>query len=109
MAVTVTPEVLYEGTLTSTLTTDLYTAPASTTAVVSSITICNTSGASTNLTLTFNGFKLYNAQPVPAGDSWFLGPNDLRQVLATGTKIKGGTSAGSDVDIRICGVEEVTS
>lgn len=109
MAVAVSPKTLYEGTLTSTLATTLYTTPASTIAVATSIALCNKSGSDAYLTLTFNGYKLWSVTPVLAGESWFLGPNDFRQVLDATQLIKGGTTAGSDIDIRICGVEEVTS
>ena len=101
----VTSKELYAGTLTTTLTATLYTVPSSTNTVVTSITICNSSGSSANLTLKAGGTALFAALPVDAGTSLFLGPNDIRKVLATTKTIAGGASAGSALEVTINGVE----
>ena len=101
----VTPKELYAGTLTTTLTSTLYTVPSSTNTVITSITICNSSGSSANLTLKAGGTTLFAAQPVAAGASLFLGPNDIRKVLATTKTVAGGASVGSAIEVTVNGVE----
>lgn len=95
---------LYGGTLTTNLSTTLYTATA-VTAVVTSVTICNTSASSAALTLKLGGVTLYAAVTVPAGATWTLGPNDIRQVVEVSETITGGASAGSAIEVRISGTE----
>lgn len=101
----VTPKELYGGTLTNTLSATLYTVPGATRAVVTSLAVTNTSGASVNLTLKVNGVAKFSAEPVAAGGRLFLGPNDIRWAMATGTTITGGGSAGSALEVSIYGAE----
>lgn len=101
----VTPKELYGGTLTTTLTATLYTVPASTRTVVTSIAVTNTSGASANLTLEVNGVAKFAAEPIAAGGRLLLGPSDIRWAMATTTTITGGASAGSALEVSINGAE----
>ena len=100
-----TSKKLYGGTLTTTLTTTLYTATA-VKATVTSITVCNSSGADAAITLKLDGVALWAAATVPAGRTWTLGPNDIRQVIESSGTITGGASAGSAIELRISGTEE---
>ena len=101
----ITPKELYGGTLTTTLTTVLYTVPASTRTVVTSLTVVNTSGSTANLTLKVNGVARFTAEPIAAGARLLLGPNDLRWAMATGITITGGASAGSALEVSLSGAE----
>ena len=101
----VTPKELYGGTLTTTLTATLYTVPGATRTVVTSLAVTNTSGASANLTLKVNGVAKFAAEPIAAGGRLFLGPNDIRWAMATGTTITGGASAGSALELSAYGTE----
>lgn len=100
---TVTSKVLSRGAASTTVTTTLYTAPASTTAIVTNIAVTNTSASSQTFTIYLNGTLLHYLSPIDAYGTVYI---DLKQVLTTGTTIQGGASATS-VNISISGVEVV--
>jgi hypothetical protein len=102
----VIPKKMYGGTLSTTLTTPLYEVPSSTTAVVTGVTVCNSSGSAADITLKFDGVAFYSATPVPNGETWTVGPNDIRVVLDAGDTITGGSSAGSALEVTVSGVEK---
>ena len=102
---TVAAKDIYSGALTSTLTTPLYAAATSKGAVATSMSICNTTGATVNLTLKVNGVTRYAATPVPAGASWFVGPADMRWVIPNGATVTGGASTAAAIEISISGAE----
>lgn len=96
-----TPKVLFRGAATTNTGTTLYTVPASTTTIVTSIVITNTTGSAGTFTLGLGGTNLATAVQVGANDSTVL---DLKQVLATTQTITGGASATS-INFHISGVE----
>ena len=87
--------------LTTTSRTDLYTTPASTTAVVHNLTIANTDGVvSANITIEFYDsstttyYKLAHLVPVPAGATLIF---DKPINLETGDKISLTASVANDL------------
>lgn len=96
-----TSKTLFRGAATTTVGTTLYTVPASTTTVVTSIVITNTAGAAGTFTLGLNGTNLATTVPVGAYDSTVL---DLKQVLNATQTITGGASAVT-INFHISGVE----
>ena len=99
----VTSKTLFRGAATTTVGTTLYTVPASTTTVVTSIVITNTANASASFTLGLGGTNLATTVSVGALDSTVL---DLKQVLTTTQTITGGATA-TTVNFHIAGVEIV--
>jgi len=102
---TTTPKKLVGATMTTTLTTVLYTVPAATTTVITALSVCNTSASAANLTLTIDGTPMFSAAPVQPNETWPLGPDTLRHVLPTGATITGGASAATAIAVRISGAE----
>lgn len=96
-----TAKPLYRGVASTTLSTVLYTAPASTTAVVTSIVIANTAGAPATYTLTLNNIVM-SPNIVIAGNS--MAVLDVKQVIDSGQTIKGGASSVA-VNFHISGME----
>jgi hypothetical protein len=96
-------KVLFRGAATVTTSTSLYTVPAATTAVITSIIVTNTSGSSQSFTMSLNDISLANLVTVGAYDSTVI---DTKQVLTAAQIIKGGASATS-VNFHISGVEIV--
>lgn len=81
--------------------TTLYTVPASTTTVVTSIVVSNTAGTAGTFTLAFGGVALASAVSVPANSITTI---DIKQVLTASQTITGGASATS-VNFHISGIE----
>lgn len=98
-----TPKVLFRGAATTTLTTTLYTVPASTTAIVTNIVISNTGSTSYTFDLALDGIKTHAGSTIGANTSIYI---DLRQVLATTKTIQGGAS-NTAVNFHISGIESV--
>jgi hypothetical protein len=96
-----TPKTLFRGAATTTVGTTLYTVPAATTAVVTSIVITNTAGAAGTFTLGLNGTNFATTVNVPANDSTVI---DIKQVLNATQTITGGASA-TTINFHISGVE----
>jgi len=98
-----TTKTLFRGAATTTVGTVLYTVPASTTTVVTSIVITNTAGSTGTFTLGLAGTNLATTVTVGANDSTVL---DLKQVLTATQTITGGASAIT-INFHIAGVEIV--
>jgi len=98
-----TTKTLFRGAATTTVGTVLYTVPASTTTVVTSIFITNTAGSTGTFTLGLAGTNLATTVTVGANDSTVL---DLKQVLTATQTITGGASAIT-INFHIAGVEIV--
>ena len=94
---------LFRGAATTTVGTVLYTVPASTTTVVTSIVITNTTGTAGTFTFGLGGTNLATTVIVGANDSTVL---DLKQVLTATQTITGGANAVT-INFHIAGVEIV--
>jgi hypothetical protein len=103
----ITTKVLFRGAATTTTTTVLYTVPASTKTVVSSIAIVNT--AATNATFTLGmgtagaNTSLHTTTTIAANSTVYI---DTKQSLVATNTITGGASAIT-VSFHISGVEIV--
>ncbi len=93
-------KVLFRGAA-ATIPTTLYTTPATTTAIVTNIVVCNPTSSATTASLLLNDIDLVGSVAVPANSSAFF---DLKQVLPAGQTVKGLASSTS-VDFHISGVE----
>lgn len=98
---------LIQAELTTTLTTLLYTVPASTKTIVVEALICNTGASPVDVTLTMgDGTVVKNtildALQFGAGETKFI---TLSTVLNAAETINGGDDTGSVVSITISGVE----
>jgi hypothetical protein len=87
----------------ATSSTTLYTVPASTTTVVTSILVANTAASTATFDLSLDDVQIANDVVVAANDSLNI---DIKQVLATTKTIKGLASA-TTVNFHISGVEIV--
>lgn len=96
-----TPKILFRGAATTNTGTTLYTVPASTTTIVTSIVITNTAASAGTFTLALGGTNLATTVSVGANDSTVL---DLKQVLTATQTITGGASAIT-INFHISGVE----
>jgi hypothetical protein len=92
---------LFRGAATTNTSTTLYTVPAGTTTVVTSIVITNTAGSNETFTMSLADVNLATTVTVGSYDSTVL---DLKQVLTAGQTIKGGASA-TTVNFHVGGVE----
>ena len=98
-----TSKPLYRGAATTNTATVLYTVPAATTTVVTSIVVSNTSASAGTFTLALNGIALATAIAVGGNDSTVI---DIKQSLLTTQTITGGASA-TTINFHISGVEIV--
>ena len=81
----------------------LYTVPASTTSLITSIVVTNENAAAQTFTITFDSVSVfYQAAIAPNTTAVF----DLKQALAT-TKIVAGLASSTDVKYHISGAEIV--
>lgn len=85
----------------ATSSTTLYTVPASTTAVVTNIAVCNNAASAATFTILLDDIELQKDSAIAANSTAYI---DLKQVLATTKTIKGLASAVT-VDFHISGVE----
>lgn len=92
---------LFRGAATTTLTTTLYTVPASTTTVVSNIVVTNTGASAYTFDLSLNGTKFASGTSIAANS---VATFDIKQVLAATNTIQGGAS-NTAVNFHISGVE----
>lgn len=95
--------------LSATLTTTLYTVPASTKAIIKEIALCNTDSAARTVTMYVGtgsavANTLLSAVSLAAGETKLI---TLSTVLNTGEFIKGGASSASVVACTVSGVEVV--
>jgi hypothetical protein len=98
-----TPVALFRGNATTTVGTTLYTVPASTTTIVTSILISNNSASAQTATISFDSIPVVTAVALSANTTQVI---DMKQVLTTTKLITGGASATS-VSFHISGVESV--
>ena len=96
-----TTKVLFRGAATATVGTTLYTVPASTTTIVTSIGITNTAATAATYTLGLAGTNFATTVSIAPNDTIIIEP---KQVLATTNVLTGGASA-TTVNFHICGVE----
>jgi hypothetical protein len=82
---------------------DIYTAPASTTAVVTNVVIANPTASSISASLTMDGIAVAKQLTISASQSVFI---DMKQVLATTKKISVLTSI-PQADVQISGMTVV--
>jgi len=107
---TVTPKALLDGTLLANSIATLYVVPAAMSAVVRSITLCNTDSVDHAVTLHFVPFAgspsgatmILNALPIKAGQTI---EDDLLRVLGTGGSIRAFADAANAVSMRVDGSE----
>lgn len=92
---------LFRGAATTTVGTTLYTTPASTTTVVSNITVTNTAASAGTFTLGLDGTNLHTTTAIAANTTVYI---DLKQVLVATNVITGGASAVT-INFHISGVE----
>ncbi len=98
-----TPVTLFRGNATTTTGTTLYTVPALTTAIITSIVVANNSSSAQTFTMAFDGIAIATATALAANTTQVI---DMKQVLTTTKLITGGASATS-VSFHISGVESV--
>lgn len=92
--------VLFRGAATTGSST-LYTVPAATTTLVSSIVVTNTSASIATYTILLNDVSIATSVTVPANDSALL---EIKQVLSAGNTIKASASA-TTVNFHVSGLE----
>jgi hypothetical protein len=85
----------------ATSSTTLYTTPASTTAIITNIAVCNNTSTAGTFTLLLNDIELQKDTAIAANATIYI---DLKQVLPTTQTIKGLASAVT-IDFHISGVE----
>jgi hypothetical protein len=96
-----TSKTLFRGAATTNTATVLYTVPSSTTTVVTSIIVANTSASAGTFTLSMGGVVIAPTIAVGGNDSTVI---DLKQVLIATQTITGGASA-TTINFHIAGVE----
>jgi len=100
-----TAKALFRGAATTTLTTNLYTVPSATTAVITSIVVANTAASAGTFTLSIgpagSEVALFDAVAIAADTTTVI---DLKQVLAATEVIDGGASA-TTINFHISGME----
>ena len=79
----------------------LYTVPASTTTIVTSITVCNAGASTRTFTLSFNSVQIFGTVSITANQTLQY---EFAQPLTTGQLITGNASS-TDVKFHICGIE----
>ena len=107
MANIAVPKKLSQTELTATLTTLLYTVPASTQGIIKEIMLCNTDSVARTVTIyagtgTAVVDTIIDAVSVASGETQFY---TLSTVLDAAEIISGGASVGSVVSCTISGVE----
>jgi hypothetical protein len=99
-----TPATLFRGAATTTVTTTLYTVPASTKAIVTNIAVVNTAGSAATFTFSMGASgsptALFTTAAIPANTTIFI---DLKQPLVATEIIRGGASAVT-VSFHVSGV-----
>ena len=96
-----TTKALFRGAATTSTGTTLYTVPASTTTVVTSIIVTNTSASAGTFTMALGGTNFGTAIAVGGNDSTVI---DIKQVLTATQTITGGAS-NTAINFHISGVE----
>ena len=100
-----TAKALFRGAATTDATTNLYTVPSATTAVITSIVVANTAASAGTFTLSLGAagseVALFDAVAIEADTTTVI---DLKQVLPTTHVIDGGASA-TTINFHISGME----
>lgn len=91
----------YRGTLGGSNAT-LYTAPTSTTTLITNVVLCNKTASAATASLALDGVSMFAAIPVAAYTTVSF---DVRQALAAGKSLSGSASAGSTIDAHVSGIE----
>ena len=81
----------------------LYTVPASTTMIITSIAITNTAASAATFTLTLDGVALFTTTAIAANSTVIM---DMKQVVTT-TKVISGFASAVTVNYHISGVASV--
>jgi hypothetical protein len=97
-----TPKTMARGAF-ATSSATLYTTPVSTTAIVTSIVVANTSGSQQSFTISFDGIAMFGTCAILPNTTQIV---DIRQVLTT-TKVITGFASATSVNYHICGMESV--
>lgn len=98
----VTNKRLAAGTLSNSNAT-LYTAPASTTTIVKSLALCNTTAAAVTVTLKLNGIEIMAGKSLAANETYML--SSLDQIIGAAELIEGSASAAASIKYYISGKE----
>jgi hypothetical protein len=98
-----TSKALFRGAATTTVGTTLYTVPASTTTVVTNITVTNTAASAGTFTMALNGTALHTTTAIAANTTIYI---DCKQTIVATNTITGGASA-TTINFHISGVEIV--
>ena len=96
-----TAKTLFRGAATTSVGTTLYTVPASTVSIVTSIVVSNTSASAGTFTLALGGVAFATTIAVGGNDSTVI---DIKQTLTATQTITGGASA-TTINFHISGVE----
>lgn len=100
-----TAKALFRGAATTTLTTNLYTVPSATTAVITNIVVTNTDSSSGTFTISVGAagseVALFDGVTIAADTTTVI---DLKQVLPATHVIDGGASA-TTINFHISGME----
>jgi len=94
---------LGKGTL-GTSTTTLYTVPASTTAIVKEIVLCNKTASDATVTITFDGTNIISGKTVKTNDTYVI---EFHSILGAGKIIAGLAGTANAIDYYISGIEVV--
>jgi hypothetical protein len=97
-----TPKTMARGAF-ATSSATLYTVPVSTTAIITSVAVTNTSGSAQTYTINLDGVALFGTTSIPANTTHVV---DMRQVLTT-TKVIAGFASATSVNYHISGMESV--
>jgi hypothetical protein len=85
----------------ATSSTTIYTVPSATTAVITSIAICNTASSAGTFTLAIGGSELFYQTTIAANSTAVI---DVKQVI-TATQVISGLASATSVRYHISGVE----
>lgn len=97
-----TPKALARGAFATSAAT-IYTVPASTTAIITSVVITNTAGSAGTFTLLLDNVALFTTVALAANSTVVM---DMKQVLTT-TKLITGNASAVTINFHISGVESV--
>jgi hypothetical protein len=95
-----TPKILYRAAA-PTGSTTLYTVPASTTTIVTSIVVDNAGASTRTYTISLNGVQLYGSVSILSSATHIY---NISQPLTT-TQTIAGNASNAEVKFHICGVE----
>jgi hypothetical protein len=97
-----TPTAMARGAF-ATSSATIYTVPASTTAIITSIALVNTSASQQTVTLLFDSVAIFGTVAILPNSTTII---DMKQVMTT-TKIISGFASAVSVNYHISGVQSV--